>query len=105
MTRKEKLVLIGAGSLSFGLGTVGSLLACKAIEGATICLHDIFHFNQIGIDDNGKAYGNFEACGVRPRLLDRLKAEGVEIPHDLFRRRVLTKSNSEENKKLLRRDK
>jgi len=41
MVRKEKIVLIGAGSLSFGLGSVGSILACKALEGSTICLHDI----------------------------------------------------------------
>ena len=41
MARKEKIVLIGAGSLSFGLGTVGSIFACKTLEGATICLHDI----------------------------------------------------------------
>jgi alpha-galactosidase len=41
LTRKEKIVLIGAGSLSFGLSTVGSILASKILKGAIICLHDI----------------------------------------------------------------
>ena len=41
MVRKEKIVLIGAGSLIFGLGAVGNILASKVLEGATICLHDI----------------------------------------------------------------
>jgi alpha-galactosidase len=41
MTKKQKIVIIGAGSLQFGLGTVGSILNSEALEGATITLHDI----------------------------------------------------------------
>ncbi len=41
MGKKEKIVLVGAGSLQFGLGTVGTILASDALKGATICLHDI----------------------------------------------------------------
>jgi len=38
---KQKIVLIGAGSLQFGLGTVGSVLNSEILQGSTICLHDI----------------------------------------------------------------
>ena len=38
---KQKIVLIGAGSLTFGLGTVGSIFESQTLNGATICLHDI----------------------------------------------------------------
>lgn len=38
---KQKIVLIGAGSLTFGLGTVGSIINNETLSGATICLHDI----------------------------------------------------------------
>ena len=38
---KQKIVLIGAGSLQFGLGTVGSALESEILHGSTICLHDI----------------------------------------------------------------
>lgn len=41
MVSKEKVVLIGAGSLQFGLGSVGNMLESKVLEGSTICLHDI----------------------------------------------------------------
>jgi alpha-galactosidase len=37
----EKIALIGAGSLQFGLGVVGSILDSEVLRGATICLHDI----------------------------------------------------------------
>ena len=37
-----KIVLIGAGSAMFGLGTLGDILKCKALEeGCTVVLHDI----------------------------------------------------------------
>jgi alpha-galactosidase len=36
-----KVVLIGAGSANFGLGTLGDLLNSKFFAGSTICLHDI----------------------------------------------------------------
>ena len=36
-----KIVLIGAGSTQFGLGTVGDIFKSKILEGSTIALHDI----------------------------------------------------------------
>ncbi len=36
-----KIVLIGAGSTQFGLGTVGDIFKSKILEGSTITLHDI----------------------------------------------------------------
>ena len=41
MSGAQKIVLIGAGSLQFGLGSVGSILACEILDGSTIFLHDI----------------------------------------------------------------
>lgn len=41
MTRKEKIVLIGAGSMIFGSGAVANVMDSEVLEGSTICLHDI----------------------------------------------------------------
>jgi alpha-galactosidase len=41
MSNHQKIVLIGAGSLQFGFGSVGNILESKVLEGSTICLHDI----------------------------------------------------------------
>ena len=41
MTKKEKIVIIGAGSLQFGLGSVGSIINSDVLQGSTISLHDI----------------------------------------------------------------
>lgn len=37
----QKIVVIGAASLTFGMGTVGSIINSELLEGSTICLHDI----------------------------------------------------------------
>jgi pilus assembly protein CpaF len=67
------------------------------MEGDTICLNDVFRFNQTGLDEGGHACGQFEACGVRPLLLSRLKAKGMDVPLDMFKRRTLVRSGANGN--------
>ncbi len=59
------------------------------MEGDVICLVDLFHYHQTGIDEEGYAAGYFQANGVRPKLLERLEAEGIKFPHDMFMSRRL----------------
>jgi pilus assembly protein CpaF len=87
-------VLIHLDRMTGGSRKIVKIVEITGMEGDTICLHDVFRFNQTGVDDSGRAYGHFEACGVRPLLLDKFKAEGVEVPSDLFKRRVLVGYNS-----------
>jgi len=84
-------VLIHLGRLAGGERKIVEIVELTGMEGDTICLHEIFRYNQKGVDENGNAYGDFEVCGVRPRLLPRLKARGVEMSPDTFQRRVLPK--------------
>ena len=51
-----KVVLIGAGSANFGLGTLGDLLHSKIFEGSTICLHDINPIALQRVKDLGSQY-------------------------------------------------
>ncbi len=75
--------------LTGGRRKLTSIMEITGMEGDTVCLQELFRFSQKGVDERGHAAGQFEACGVRPRLLDRLHAEGVELAQDLFHRRVL----------------
>ncbi len=38
---RKRFVLIGAGSAMFGLGALGDIFKCRALEGSTVVLHDI----------------------------------------------------------------
>ena len=46
------------------------------MEQDMIIMQDIFRYKQLGIDQNGRAYGQFEATGVRPSFVNRLEAAG-----------------------------
>jgi pilus assembly protein CpaF len=87
-------VMVHLQRMTGGRRRVVQIVEITTMEGDTICLHEIFHFNQTGVDEAGDATGHFEACGVRPLLLNRLKAKGVDMPIDLFKRRVLAGSNT-----------
>jgi len=84
-------VLVHVERLTGGVRKITHIVEITGMEGDVVCLHDIFRFNQTGVDENGNACGQFETCGVRPRLLERLKAHGVDMPPNMFHQRVLAK--------------
>jgi pilus assembly protein CpaF len=55
----------------------------------TISMHDLFVFEQTGLDERRSARGHFAATGIRPYCLDRLRAAGIDLSSDLFERRTL----------------
>ena len=59
------------------------------MEQDVIIMQEIFRFKQLGIDQNGRAYGQFEATGVRPTFVNRLEAKGIKLPSNMFQERVL----------------
>jgi pilus assembly protein CpaF len=83
-------LLVHVTRLTGGARKVVSIAEVTGMEGEQFCLQDLFRFRQTGVDVEGNAEGSFETCGVRPRLLDRIKSEGQELPADLFHRRVLS---------------
>ncbi len=57
----------------------------RGVKKGEIVCHDIFSYEQVGIDEaTRKVFGSFAPTGIRPRCLPRLKAEGVEVPPDIF---------------------
>lgn len=82
-------VLVQIGRMVGGRRKIVNIAEITGMEGDTICLNDIFRFQQQGVDSNGNAYGQFECCGVRPKLVEKLLASGVEVPVTMFQRRVM----------------
>ena len=63
----NKIVLIGAGSTQFGLGTIGDIFKSKILEGSTIVLHDI---NPEALDNTKKISEKYkEELGVKCNIL------------------------------------
>jgi pilus assembly protein CpaF len=54
------------------------------MEGEMVVLQELFVFDQTGLDSKGKVAGRHRATGIRPRLVERLSAEGIFLPPDIF---------------------
>ena len=46
----------------------------------------------VGVDENGKAHGYFEATGVRPSFMPRLESAGIRLPASAFRQRIMMRA-------------
>ncbi len=82
-------LIIQANRLQGGPRKVTSITEVLNMEQEMIIMQDVFRFKQLGIDQNGRAYGQFEATGVRPTFVTRLEAAGIKLPSNLFQERVL----------------
>ncbi len=82
-------LIIQANRLQGGPRKITHITEVMGMEQDTIVMQDIFRFKQDGIDQNGRAYGQFEATGVRPSFMDRLESAGVRLPASAFRERVM----------------
>jgi len=82
-------VVVQARRLTGGKRKVVSVSEITGMEGELIQMHDLFTFEQRGVDESGHAIGYFRVHGIRPRCADRIEARGLRLPPDLFARRDL----------------
>ena len=75
--------------LTGGRRKVVSVSEITGMEGDQIQMHDLFLFEQSGVDGDGHAIGRFIATGIRPRCAERIEHRGIRLPADLFLRRVI----------------
>jgi pilus assembly protein CpaF len=69
---------------SDGTRKVVKLSEITGMEGNTIVMHDVFVFEQKGIDKEGKVIGAYRATGVRPMFAERFRIYGFELPQGIF---------------------
>ncbi len=82
-------VIIQANRLQGGPRKITSITEVMNMEQDVIIMQEVFRYKQLGIDQNGRCFGQFEATGVRPTFVNRLEAAGIKLPSNLFQERVL----------------
>lgn len=82
-------LVIQANRLQGGPRKITSITEICGMENETIVMQDIFRFEKMGVDENGRAIGRFICTGVRPRCMDKLESMGLKLPPSIFRERVL----------------
>lgn len=82
-------LIIQANRLQGGPRKVTSITEVMGMEQDIIVMQEIFRFKQTGIDQNGRALGQFEATGVRPSFVSKIEAAGIKLPSNMFQERIL----------------
>ena len=67
-----------------GSRKITHLTEVQGMEGDVITMQDIFVFDQTGRDANGKIIGRFKPTGIRPKFVEKLLANGIKLPAELF---------------------
>jgi pilus assembly protein CpaF len=82
-------IVVQARRLAGGKRKVVSVSEITGMEGENITMHDLFSFEQRGVDGDGHAVGVFLVHGIRPRCAERIERRGLLLPADLFHRREI----------------
>lgn len=83
-------LVVQAVRLTGGVRKVVAISEITGMEGEIISMHDIFRFQQTGLDANGTAVGYFESTGVRPQCAKRLEESGLPLDLAVFEKQRLT---------------
>ena len=47
-------------------------------------MQEIFTFERAGVTDAGKVQGRFHATGTQPKIMERLRLSGIQLPPNIF---------------------
>ncbi len=75
--------------LAGGRRKVVKVSEITGMEGELVQMHDLFNYEQSGVDAHGHAVGQFVATGIRPRCTQRIEARGLKLSAELFHPRVM----------------
>ncbi len=67
-----------------GTRKVISVSEVTGMEGDIIAMQEVFVFERVGIDKDGRVKGRFRGTGIQPKFADRLATAGCRLRRDLF---------------------
>jgi pilus assembly protein CpaF len=77
-------LIVQQSRLRDGSRKITHLTEVQGMEGEVITLQDIFVFDQTGCDEQGKVIGRFKPTGIRPKFLDKLSSNGINLANETF---------------------
>jgi pilus assembly protein CpaF len=70
--------------LQDGSRKITSIAEVRGVEADQVVIDEIFTFERHGQSERGRSIGAFRASGRRPRVLERLRAYGVNLSPSVF---------------------
>ena len=83
LTSAIKLV-VQVSRLQDGTRKILSISEVLGVKDEKVEIQEIFTFERTGVNDAGKVQGRFRATGVTPKILERLRVSGIQLPASIF---------------------
>ncbi len=77
-------LVVQVSRLQDGTRKVLSISEVLGVLDDKVHLQEIFTFERTGVTDTGKVQGRFKATGLIPKILERLRISGVQLPPQIF---------------------
>jgi pilus assembly protein CpaF len=77
-------IVVQIARLQDGSRKIVSIAEVAGISEDQIDVEDIFIFDRSGVSDSGKVQGRFRSTGVKPRIMERLRVSGIQVPQAVF---------------------
>ena len=77
-------IVVQLSRLQDGTRKILSIAEVLGVENDAIKLQEVFTFERLGVTDSGKVQGRFRSTGVTPKVLDRLRVSGIQLPQSIF---------------------
>src|SRR5918992_730719 len=77
-------LIVHTARLKDGTRKITNVTEIYGIEDDEILTHDIFAFEQTGVDENGRIIGELKPTGVRPTFMAQFAASGISLPPGEF---------------------
>lgn len=77
-------LVVQVSRLQDGSRKILSVSEVLGVKEDRIDLQEIFTFERLGVTEAGKVQGRFKATGTTPKILDRLRVSGIQLPAGIF---------------------
>jgi pilus assembly protein CpaF len=77
-------LIVQASRLQDGTRRMTSVTEITGMEGEVISMQEVFRFERLGIEPNGKIIGRFNATGIRSNYSDRFRQWGFDLPASIY---------------------
>ncbi|RGP38995.1 CpaF family protein [Pseudotabrizicola alkalilacus] len=77
-------LIVQASRLQDGSRRMVSITEITGMEGEVISMQEIFRYERLGTEPNGKIIGRFNATGIRSAYSDRFRQWGYDLPASIY---------------------
>lgn len=77
-------LIVQASRLQDGSRRMVSITEITGMEGDIISMQEVFRYERLGVEPNGKIIGRFNATGVRSHYSDRFRQWGYDLPASIY---------------------